>query len=117
MSKLTGTIPRLSKSLVRKRRAELNRLHKIYSWRQMARDIYCGEIKFGTLERFATDKDYVPKDEKLLNILEVMQAPSPYRGLPNWYKRTPEALEFFNTKRAQIKKMSVETKLQTHGAK
>jgi len=76
----------------------------------MAHDIYNNEIKFGTLERFATDSAYVPKDMNLLFILGVMTERSPYRGLPKWYNRTPAALEFFNTKRAQIKQMSVDTK-------
>jgi len=112
MTKQSSTTLYLSKSLVRKRKAELNRLHKLYSWRAMAKDIYGGEIKFGTLERFATDKKYIPRDNDLLNILGVMIARSPYRILPKWFNRTPEALEFFNHVRSQIKFMYNEARAQ-----
>lgn len=109
------TIPVLSKALVRKRKAELKRLHKIYSWRVISKDFYEGKIKFGTLERFATDLTYIPKDKILLDLLEVMKTPSPYRTLPKWFKRTPEALEYFNTKRSQIQALGNEAKRQRHG--
>jgi hypothetical protein len=110
--KPSASMPRLSKSLVRKRRAELKRLHKIYSWRVIARDFYDDQIQFGTLQRFATDRTYTPKDPSLLDLLGVMVTPSPYRQLPKWFKRTPQALEYFNTKRAQIQTLSNEAKRQ-----
>lgn len=105
-------VGKVSKRLVKKRKAELKRLHKIYSWRKMAAEIYNNEVRFGTLERFATDPLYIPKDESLLQALDVLLPPNPYRSLPRWYHRTPEALMFFNTKRMQIKMMSDATRRQ-----
>ena len=113
MSRTSSKAPRLSKSKIAKRKRELNRLHKIYSWRKMAADIYGGEIKFGTLERFATDKDYIPKDVHLLSVLELVTPPSPYRILPKWYKRSPEALSFFQGMREKIKGMYDEARKQS----
>lgn len=115
--KTSQTMPMLSKTLVRKRKAELKRLHKIYSWRIISRDFYDNQIKFGTLERFANDPKYIPKDCRLLDILEVMKTPSPYRMLPKWFKRNPQALEYFNTKRTQIQALSDEAKRQRQGIK
>lgn len=112
MAKPNNDIPRLSKTLLNKRRAELNRLHKIYSWRKIAKEIYGDEIKFGTLERIAKDKTYIPKDVNILNALEVMVTPSPYRVLPKWYKRIPEALGYFQSTRHKIKEMYDEAKRQ-----
>lgn len=107
---MTQGTHRLSKAKIRKRKAELKRLHKIYSWRKMAAEIFNGEIGFGVLQRFTCEKNYVPVDEKILRALDLITPPNPYRILPRWYKRTREALEFFNTKRAQIKKMAVDSR-------
>lgn len=99
----------LSKKLVRILKAELRSLHRVYSWREMAKEIYKDEVKFGTLERFATDPLYIPKDEKILKALNLLVPPNPYRNLPHWYHRTQAALDFFNAKRTQIKSMSAKT--------
>lgn len=103
---MTASTHRLSKAKIRKRKVELKRLHKIYSWRKMADEIYGGEVGFGVLQRFACEKDYIPKDEKILLALDLITPKNPFRILPRWYKRTNEALNFFNKKREQIKKMS-----------
>jgi hypothetical protein len=105
---------KLNQAKIRKAKSQLRRLHKVVkSYRIIARDYYGGEIKFGTLQRFTEDKNYIPKDGKLLNVLGLITPPNPYRNLPRWYKRIPEALAFFNRKREQIREMSRETKRQT----
>lgn len=109
--KMSSTPIRLSKSKISKRKAQLKRLHKIYSWRKMARDIFNNEIKFGTLERFVTDPDYVPKEIELLRVLDLLPPPrSPYHVMPRWWNRTPEALERFMHTKAKAKEMYDNTK-------
>jgi hypothetical protein len=70
------------------------------------------KISFQSLGRFINEKDYIPKDAAVCDLLDLYADPNPYRGLPKWYRRTPEALNFFNTKRAQIKTMYDEAKAQ-----
>jgi hypothetical protein len=104
---------RISKKKIKALRRELIRRHELYgSWRIMARELYKDEINFSTLQKFVT-KDFVPADERLLKVLGLITPPNPYRNLPRWYKRIPEALAFFNRKREQIREMSRETKRQT----
>lgn len=101
------------KKTVAERKRQIKNLYKVVgSWRKMARDYYGGQIKHGTLQRFATDKDYVPADEMLLHVLDLIVPPNPYRILPRWYKRIPEALAYFNGKREQINMMSSAAKEQ-----
>jgi len=100
-----------SKAKIRKAKSQLRRLHKVVkSYRVIARDYYGGEIKFGTLQRFVDDANYVPQDEKILNALGLITPPNPYRILPRWFHRIPEALKYFNDKREQIKLMSKNTR-------
>ena len=107
---------RINKAKVSKAKSQLKRLHKVIkSYRVIAHDYYNDEIKFGTLQRFVEDPNYIPKDEKLLKALDLITPPSPYRGLPKWFARTSEALNFFNTKRMQIKQMSDTAKAQRKG--
>lgn len=87
-----------------------------YSLRKISK-ILKDQISFQALGRFINERDYIPKDEKVCKLLDLYAEPNPYRGLPKWYKRTPEALNFFNGKREQIKQMYNEAKEQTrkHG--
>jgi hypothetical protein len=110
--KPTKDTPSLDKAALRALRVQLRRLHKLYSWREMARDIYGGDVSHSVLQRLATDGNYTPADEKILTALDLIKKPNPYRALPRWYKRTPEALEYFNGKREQIKSMSDDAKAQ-----
>src|SRR3990172_1317589 len=110
VAKSGSTSIRLNKSKIAKRKAQLKRLHKVYSWRKMAKEIFNGEIKFGTLERFVTDPDYVPKEEQLLRVLDLIAPPNPYRGMPRWWKRTQKALEKFNSMKAKVKQLSDDTR-------
>ena len=71
---------------------------------------YDNKISFQTLGRFVNEKDYVPASYETCKELEILADPNPYRGLPKWYQRNDDALNFFNTKRAQIKKMSDDAK-------
>lgn len=104
---------RLSKTRIKARKAELRRLHKlIRSWRKIAAEYYGGEVSHGLLQRFAKEPDYIPQDERIQKALDLPTPKNPYRILPRWYKRTPEALAFFNNKRAQIKQMQNEQNQQ-----
>jgi hypothetical protein len=67
-------------------------------------------ITFQSLGRFINEKKYVPSSYEICKVLDLLADPNPYRSLPKWYKRTPEALRFFNTKRSQIKQMSNDAK-------
>jgi hypothetical protein len=104
---------KLSKTKIRKVKTQLRRLHKVVkSYRVMARDYFKNEIKFGTLQRFAEDEDYVPQDEKILKALGLITPPNPYRVLPIYFQRIPAALAFWNEKRTQIKTIADEAKRQ-----
>lgn len=113
VSKMSSSTPHISKAKIHKRKVELKRLHKIYSWRKMAKDIFGGEIKFGVLQRFASEPKYVPVDQNILRVLDLLPIPNPYRILPRWYKRTRSALDFFNTKREQIKSIAISSREQS----
>jgi hypothetical protein len=103
---------KLSQAKIKTRKKQLRRLNEVEkSWRNVHHKYY-PEISYQVLNRFATDKTYVPADVKICDALDLYADPNPYRGLPKWYKRTPEALNFFNTKREQIKVMSDEAKRQ-----
>jgi FMN phosphatase YigB (HAD superfamily) len=103
---------KLSQSKIKERKKQLRRLNGVIkSWRNIQRDYY-PEVSYQTLNRFATDKKYIPADVDTCKALDIFADVNPYRQLPKWYKRTPEALEYFNTKRAQIKMMSDKAKSQ-----
>jgi hypothetical protein len=104
--KLSQAKIKIAKKKLRHLQRDLN-----YSLRQMSAML--GGISFQSLGRFINEKDYVPKDPKVCELLDLYADPNPYRNLPKWYKRTQEALEFFNTKRAQIKTMYDEAKSQS----
>ena len=82
-----------------------------YSLRQMAAILKNG-ISFQSLGRFINEKDYIPKDAEVCKLLDLYADLNPYRQLPKWYKRTQDALDFFNTKRDQIKTMTDNAKRQ-----
>ena len=109
--------PRLNKTALRALRRQLKRLHDLYSYREMSEQIYSSEVSHSVLQRLATDKKYTPADVQIWQALDLVQKPNPYRVLPRWFKRTPEALEYFNTKRAQIRTMSDAAKEQRKAAR
>lgn len=103
---------RLSRAKIALAKKNLRRLRKEgYSLRKIA-GILKDQISFQALGRFINERGYIPKDEKVCKLLDLYADPNPYRGLPKWYKRTPEALAFFNEKREQIKAMYNEAKAQ-----
>lgn len=67
-------------------------------------------VTYQTLGRFISEKDYIPSDEKVREALDLYADPNPYRLMPRWWNRTPEALEQFNRTKASVKKMSDETR-------
>jgi len=85
-----------------------------HTLREMATSphFYNGAITFQTLGRFVNERNYTPASFEVCKALDILADPNPYRGLPKWYKRNIEALNFFNTKRAQIKQMSDDAKSQ-----
>lgn len=102
---------RVLKKTIAVRKKQIRNLYDVVgSWRVLARDYFGGEIKHGTLQRFATDKDYIPADERLLRVLDLIEPPNPYRVLPRWYKRTPEALRYFDFVRSRTSELSAETR-------
>lgn len=73
---------------VRKIKKRLLRLHrKVHSWRVLARQY--PPVKFGTLQRFATDPDYIPVDETLLVALGLMRPRKPRDEKPRVKEPTP----------------------------
>jgi hypothetical protein len=113
MTDMESPKSKLSKAKIKIAKKNLRKLQRDnnYSLRQIAK-ILKNKITFQSLGRFINEKDYVPKSEEVCKLLDLYADPNPYRGLPKWYKRTPEALDYFNTKRAQIKQMSDEAKRQ-----
>jgi len=108
----SNTSPKLNKTALGALRRQLKRLHSLYSYREMSEQIYNSEVSHSVLQRLATDKGYTPADVNILQALDLIRKPNPYRVLPRWFKRTPEALEYFNRKRAQIRTMSDAAKAQ-----
>jgi len=106
---------RLNKRKIKALRRELIRRHKLIgSWRIMARELYKDEINFSTLQKFAT-KDFVPADERLLKVLGLITPPNPYRIMPRYFQRTPEALVWFLHKRNLAKGIGDETRRAQKG--
>lgn len=104
--------PAINKTALNALRVQLRRLNKLYSWRKMAGEIYNSEVSHSVLQRLATDKEYIPADAAILQALDLIKKPNPFRSLPRWYYRTPAALEYVQGKRAQIKGMADEAKAQ-----
>ncbi|SRR5258706_14171532 len=104
---------KLSKAKIKIAKKNLRKLQydKNLSLRQMAA-ILKNKITFQSLGRFISEKNYIPKDEAVCKLLDLYADSNPYRSLPKWYNRTPAALNFFNTKREQIKEMSDKAKAQ-----
>lgn len=102
---------KLSKAKIQIAKKNLHKLQqeKNLSLRQMAKALK-NKITFQALGRFISEKNYIPKDEAVCKLLDLYADPNPYHGLPKWYNRTPEALNFFNEKRMQIKQMSNDAK-------
>ena len=60
---------------------------KIHSWRKLAEQY--PPVKFGTLQRFATDPNYIPFDDEILIALGVKTVRKPKRPKPaslRWWK-------------------------------
>lgn len=117
MSRLTvsdgKTQYRLSQVKIKALKIKLrNAISKGHTLREMASSpfFYNDRITFQTLGRFANERDYIPASFETCKALDILADPNLYRGLPKWYKRTSEALNFFNTKRTQIKNMSNDAK-------
>lgn len=102
---------RVLKKTVAMRKKQIRNLYEVVgSWRTLAKEYFGNEIKHGTLQRFATDKNYIPADERLLRLLDLVEPPNPYRVLPRWYKRIPEALRYFDFVRSRTSELSTETR-------
>lgn len=111
---------RLSQAKIKALKKQLRgAIHAGHSLREMASSphFYAGAITFQTLGRFVHEKEYVPANLETCKALDILADPNPYRGLPKWYKRSIPALQFFQQKREQIKRMSDEAKSQTQTLK
>jgi lambda repressor-like predicted transcriptional regulator len=104
--------PKKRLSMKRVKIAKKNLRHLIkngWSLRKLS-DKLNNAVTYQTLGRVINEKDYIPAGEAVREALDLLELPNPYRILPRWYKRIPEALEYFNEKRMQIKSMSDGTK-------
>lgn len=99
------------KALKRKLREALSAGHSL---REMAASplFYNGAVSFQTLGRFIKEREFVPASCEICKALDILADPNPYRGLPKWFIRSAESLNFFNTKRTQIKNMSDSAKAE-----
>jgi hypothetical protein len=60
---------------------------KIHSWRKLAEQY--PPVKFGTLQRFATDPEYIPVDDEILIALgvKIIRKPKPPVPVsPRWWR-------------------------------
>jgi hypothetical protein len=103
------------KSLKRKLKLAIRAGHTL---REMADSphFYNGAITFQTLGRFIHERDYIPAKYETCKTLDILADANPYRILPRWYYRTPEALAYFNGIRLKIKTMFDEAKKQAAGS-
>ena len=107
---------RLSMAKIKKRRQQLRLLYGLEnSWRKVQRDYY-PEVSFQTLQAFADRKrNYIPADDKIRSVLDLYADHNPYGKIPRWFLRTPASLEYWETKRAQIKQMYDDARAQAKG--
>lgn len=98
MSNRTGKVLKIKKRLLREHRFTR-------SWRELARSKY-PTVKFGTLQRFATDPGYIPTDDEILIALGLKKKRN-LAALPKYFERTPKALEWFVRIKKRIKDESV----------
>lgn len=81
------------------------------SWREIAANNFGGQVHYATLNRIAIHKgDWLPKDEKILDLLGLITKRSPYAVMPRYFNRMPEALAWFLRKRELAKGLSDETR-------
>jgi hypothetical protein len=108
---MSRLVVRDGKETYRLSQAKIKALKKMLRFVLSLDDISLREVaSIQTLGRFVNEKDYVPANLEVCKALGIIAEPNPYRILPSWYNRTPEALAFFNRKREQIKEMSVNAK-------
>ena len=98
MAKARRTIKLVNKTLIKQRKKAIKNLYEqmpVPSWRVLAREIFQDKIKHGVLNKFAMKPHYVPADPEILEELGLIKKPNPYRPLPKYYKRTPQALAYY----------------------
>lgn len=105
----------VSKTRARKIANRLLRENKEKSWRDLEKTY---EVAAGTLNRFAKSHgQWLPKDEVILKKLGLLIEPSPYRVMPRWWERTPEALQHFLHIRNRARTIADETRAQQYAYK
>ena len=113
MAKARTTIKLVSKALIKQRKKAIKNLYDQMptpSWRDLSRDIFQEKIKHGVLHRFATKPGYIPADPEILEELGLIKKPNPYRPLPKYYKRTPQALAYYQHTADLIRKTGAAAK-------
>jgi hypothetical protein len=97
------------KALKKKLRLAISAGHTL---REMASSphFYNGSITFQTLGRFVHEKNYVPASIETCRVLDIIADPNPYRSMPRYFQRTPEALTWFLHKRELVKGIADETR-------
>lgn len=109
---------RLSKAKIRAAKSKLRLVKKKYklSLRDMVSDLN-HRISYQQLGRFIKEQDYVPTQEEVCDLLDLYAEPNPYRGMPRWWARSPEAAEAFNKTKENIRWMYGEQKKSIEAAK
>ena len=113
MAKTTRTIKLVNKTLIKQRKKAILNLYLEMarpSWREFSRLYYGSEIKHGVLNRFANDPKYIPTDEFILDALGLIKQPNPYRVLPKYFERTPQALAYYRRTQGLIREASAASK-------
>lgn len=115
MSKATRTSEtpkkRLSMAKVKNAKHHLRILHKKHNLSLRVLAARLGNaVTFQMLGRFISEKDYIPAGEQARTALDLYADISPYRVMPRWWNRTPEALKKFMHIKANVKEMYDKTK-------
>jgi hypothetical protein len=88
------------------------------SWREISAMDYGGQVHFATLNRIAIHKGaWLPKDERILELLGLIVKRSPYAVMPRYFQRTPDALAWFLHKRELAKGIATDTRKAQKGMK
>lgn len=117
MTKMTRTMDapkkRLSMAKVKKAKRHLRILQREHnlSLRTLAAKLG-NVVTYQTLGRFIAERNYIPSDDKVRTALDLYADPNPYRIMPSWWSRTPEALAQFQHIKANVKKLSDDTRTE-----
>jgi len=111
---------KLSKAKIRQHKRDLRKLkkNKDLSLQQMVDQYFSGTvITRQILGRFIKEKEYVPTSHEARTVLDLYRDPNPYRVLPKYFERSPEALAFYKHQGDLIRQASAAARQQFKEAK